>query len=98
MFVSPGFTFLDNVVGHLSSTGLGAFMASANVTAIQITELRIGFSSGQAPFVGDVGFPRRVRAAAAKALSGFQSAMTRSQAGIPAVGTKTLDSIAKDIR
>jgi len=40
MFIAPGFTFMDNVVANLSSTGLAAFMASANVTAIAISELR----------------------------------------------------------
>jgi len=40
MFIDPGFDFQDNVVGNMSSTGLGAFMASALVTSIQITELR----------------------------------------------------------
>lgn len=40
MFVSPGFTFMDNVVAQMSHTALGAFMASANVTAIAISELR----------------------------------------------------------
>jgi hypothetical protein len=37
--------------------------------------------------------PNSSRTAAASALTGFQSAIARSQAGIPPVGTNTLDSI-----
>ena len=62
-------------------------------SAIQARQAGTGCSSGQVPFAGTVGLPNSSRIAAARALTGFQSAMARSQAGIPVVGTKTLDSM-----
>jgi hypothetical protein len=56
---------------------------------------RTGCSSGQALLVGALGFPKRVRAAVERELRGFQSARTCSQVGIPAVGTKMLEIIAR---
>src|SRR5262249_3754975 len=59
----------------------------------QITLAQTGCSSGHAPFVGTCGLPNSSRTAVASALTGFQSAIVRSQAGIPLVGTNTLDTI-----
>ena len=52
-----------------------------------------GCCSGHDPCAGVmVGFPKSWRLAATRALMGFQSAMKRSQVGMPSVGTKLLDS------
>ena len=62
-------------------------------SAVQARDAATGCSSGQAPLAGPAGLPNNCRAAAATALTGFQSAIVRSQAGMPPVGTNTLDSM-----
>src|SRR6266498_2599287 len=52
-----------------------------------------GCWSGQAAPAAAPGLPNRSRQAATAALTGFHSAITRSQAGMPLVGTKVLPSI-----
>src|ERR1700722_17506037 len=62
-------------------------------SAVQASDAVTGCSSGQAPLAGATGLPSRCRAAVARALTGFQSAITRSQVGMPDVGTNTLDTV-----
>ncbi len=44
------------------------------------------------------GFPKRLRAAAVTALTGFQSAMTRTTVGMRSVGTSALETNASGKR
>src|SRR5579862_673392 len=62
-------------------------------SAVQARLAVTGCSSGHAPLDGPTGLPNNCLTAAATALIGFQSAIARSQAGMPEVGTNTLDSI-----
>jgi len=64
---------------------------TASSSAVQTREAMTGCSSGHAPLAGAAGLPNSFRVAVATALTGFQLAIRRSQAGMPEVGTKALD-------
>jgi hypothetical protein len=60
---------------------------TARSSAVQASVAGTGCSSCHVPFAGACGLPNRSLIAAASALTGFRSAMARSQGGIPEVGT-----------
>jgi hypothetical protein len=61
----------------------------------QIRVARGGALEGQGRlWAATLGLPKSWRHAATRALTGFQFAMARSQVGMPAVGTKALETMA----